>query len=256
MDRAAFRELIVGWHGSRERHLRVLAKHDQARFGAEVLTHVPRTFRAMSLPRGWPGEGRALAARLEAAHAARPMPLVIHAFSNAGFWTTAALLEALSPALREAHVATIVDSAPGFPPQVSARFTAKYATRAMLPALLAQLGAPRARPVAEPAFAAFLYLWHHVAPAQVRFMEESLAVMREAHRGRGLMVVWGGRDTLVPAEHVESFVRGCEAAGVAVEPLYFEDGEHVRHLVARRREYLAARDTFLGRFGVRARSQS
>ncbi|AKF11337.1 DUF829 domain-containing protein [Sandaracinus amylolyticus] len=249
MARAAFRELIVGWHGSRERQLRVLAKHDESKHGADVLTHVPRTFRAMSFPEGWAREGQRLAERLERAHAARPMPLVIHAFSNAGFWTTAALLDRLSPALRDAHRATVIDSAPGFPPHIEARFTARYATRAMLPALLARFGlrASHTHPLVGPPFAAFLYAWHHVAPKQVRFMESSLARLRDAHRERPLMVVWGGRDELVPARFVEAFVRDCEAHGVPLERLFFQEGDHVRHLVAHRREYFAARDAFLAR---------
>lgn len=249
MDReASLRVLIVGWHGSRERHLRPLARHDATQYGADVITHVPRTFRAMSFAGGWEKEGRFLAERLARAHAERPLPLVIHAFSNAGFWTTTALLAELSPELRDAHVATVIDSAPGFPPRVSPRFTARYATRAMLPGLLAQLGlrASHSHPVLGPPFAAFLFVWHLIAPAQVRFMEQSLARMRDAHRRKPLMLIWGDRDELVRPEYVEAFAEDCERAGVPLTRLHFPDGDHVRHFVTHRREYLAARQRFLG----------
>lgn len=249
MDREApaLRVLIVGWHGSRERHLRPLARHDASHHRADVITHVPRTFRAMRSADGWVEEARPIAERLAHAHAARPLPLVIHAFSNAGFWTTAALLDQLSPELRAAHAGTVIDSAPGFPPRVSPSFTARYATRAMLPGLLARLGlkASHSHPVLGPPFAAFLYAWHLIAPAQVRFMEGSLARMRDAHRDRALLLVWGGRDELVLPEYVEAFADDCERSGAPLTRLYFPDGEHVRHLVTHRRDYLAARDRFL-----------
>lgn len=209
---------------------------------------MPRTFRAMGRAGGWQEEGDALARRLARAHAERPLPLVVHAFSNAGFWTTVALLEQLSPGLRAAHVATVIDSAPGFPPRVSPLFTARYATRAMLPAVLERLGLPasHSHPILGPPFAAFLFGWHLIASAQVRFMENSLARMRDAHRHTPLMLVWGGRDELVRAEYVEAFGDDCERAGVPLTRLYFPEGDHVRHFVAHRRDYLTARDRFLG----------
>lgn len=243
------RVLVLGWHGSRERHLRGLARHYETRLGAETLTHVPRSFEAMARPGGWAREGARIAERLARADAERPLPFAIHAFSNAGFWSARALLEALPPALRARHRATLLDSAPGFPERVSARFTAKYASRAMLPGLLAalRLRPAHTHPVLTPPLTALLGLWHLVAPRQVRFMESSLEAMRAAHRAIPLLLVWGGADELVPAEHVERFAAAAERAGVPVERLFFPDGKHVAHMVAHRREYLAAATAFLCR---------
>jgi pimeloyl-ACP methyl ester carboxylesterase len=246
---SAARIVLIGWHGSCERHLRGLARHYESRLGAETITHVPRSFAAMSRPGGWSREGAHLAERVVRAHATRPLPLVIHAFSNAGFWSTRALLDALPPALRAEHRATILDSAPGFPARVTPRFTAKYASRAMLPGLLAAL---RMRPAhthrwLTPPVAALLGLWHLVAPAQVRFMGSSLDAMRAAHARVPLLLVWGGQDELVPAAHVERFAADAAHAGVPVERLHFPDGRHVAHLVSHRREYLAAIADFLAR---------
>lgn len=246
---SARRIVLLGWHGSRERQLRCLARHYEARLDAETIVSVPRSFEAMSRPGGWAREGQRLAERIAHASAERPLPLAIHAFSNAGFWSARALLDALDPALRALHRATILDSAPGFPEHVSARFTATYASRAMLPGLLAALGLRPAHrhPLFTPPVAALLGLWHLIAPEQVRFMESSLASMRAAHRAVPLLLVWGGADELVPAEHVERFAAAAAREGVPVERLFFPDGEHVRSLIAQRHAYLAAADAFLAR---------
>lgn len=245
----SLRILLIGWHGSRERHLRGLARHHQTHSHADVRMHVPRSFEAMSRRGGWAREGRRLATDLERAHAERPLPFAIHSFSNAGFWSARALFDALDPSLRALHRATILDSAPGFPEQFSPRFTARYASRAMMPGLLSALRQPPAltHPLLTPPVAALLGLWHLVAPDQVRFMASSLAAMRDVHRGKPLLMVWGGRDELVPHQHVERFADAATRDGALVERLYFPEGQHVRHLVAHRHEYLGTVDAFLAR---------
>lgn len=248
-----FRALLFGWHGSRERHLRILAKHYASR-GGEAIVHVPRTFFAMSRPDGWQREANDLARTIVARDRADRRPLVIHAFSNAGFWSMTALLAALA---READgprlAGSVIDSAPGFPERVSFRFTAKYASRAMLPGLLAAIGLRPAHrhPILTPPIAALLGAWHAIAPRQVAFMESSQALVRAAHRGLPLLLVWGGEDELVPAEHVERFADASQHDS-DVERLYYSDGAHVRHLFAHRHEYLAAVDRFLTRAVGRA----
>lgn len=243
------RILLLGWHGSRERHLRGLARHYTARMSADVTISIPRSFEAFSRRGGWAREGRRLADELARAHADRPLPFAIHSFSNAGFWSARALFDALDPSLRAHHRATILDSAPGFPEHVPPRFTARYASRAMLPGLLTALRQRPAHthPLLTPPIAALLGLWHLIAPEQVRFMESSLAAMRAVHRAKPLLLVWGGADELVPSEHVARFAEDAARDGVLVERRYFPDGQHVRHLVAHRHEYLATADAFLAR---------
>lgn len=248
MDRGARRRaLIVGWHGSRERHLRALARCYEARLGAEgeAIAIVPRTFDAMRRADGWAREGRRVAEVLARAERERgELPVVIHAFSNAGFWTARALLDAMSEAQRARHEATVLDSAPGFPERVSARFTARYASRAMLPGVMEALGMRPAHvhPVLTPPVAALLGAWHVIAPAQVRFMESSLAAMRAHHARVPVLLVWGGADELVPAALVERFAATLPRA----QRLYFPDGEHVRHFVTHRQIYLTTLHDFLG----------
>jgi fermentation-respiration switch protein FrsA (DUF1100 family) len=240
--------LIVGWLGSRERHLRGLAQHYEKHLDVEACVWIPRTFEAMSLPGGWVSEGKRFAEHLARLDRDRALPFSVHAFSNAGFWSLRALLEALPSEARARHRATILDSAPGFPESFSPRFTAKYASRAMLPGILAALGRQpsHSHPLFTPPVAALLGLWHLIAPSQIRFMQSSLGSMQRAHLGKPLLAIWGGADLLVPRAHVERFLDEAERAGVQIERFFFPEGQHVRHLVSHRQPYLAACTTFLG----------
>jgi pimeloyl-ACP methyl ester carboxylesterase len=233
---------IFGWYGSRERHLRAIARHHES-LGASPIVAVPRSFETMSRPDGWQKEGNLLAARVPR----DGLPLLVHAFSNAGFWSATALLDALDP--RVPFAGSVIDSAPGFPEKVSPLFTAKYASRAMMPSLLERLGRKPAlrHPLLTPPLMAFMGVWHLLSPAQVRFMEGAQAAMRARHRGLPLTVIWGGKDELVRAHHVERFAAAAEREGAHVERVYFADGDHVRHLVDHRREYLAAVERFVDR---------
>ncbi len=242
------RALLIGWLGSTPRHLRPLARHLEAR-GADVSVRVPDTLRAMATPGGWARQGRAIAAQLAEAHAADPRPWFLHASSNAGFWSAAALFDALDPSVRAAHRGSILDSAPGFPDRVSPRFTARFAGRAMLPGLLAALGQPPAHTHRwlTPPVSALLGAWHVLAPRQVRFMESSLARMRAAHTDAPLLLLHGDADALVLPEYVEAFHRACLAEGLRAERVTVPGATHVRLLVAHRAGYLEAVDGFVRR---------
>jgi hypothetical protein len=229
------RVLVLGWHGSTERHLRPIARTWEA-LGVEARTIVPDTWRAMSRRHGW----QHLGARLcEGELDERPW--LAHAFSNAGFWSLGALLEAAArdaPEKLAAHRGTVLDSAPGFPERVSPLFTARFAAMAMTPSVLAAIGRTPlpVHPVVTPALGVFLGLWHLVSPGQVRFMERSQARFIARHARKPLLSIWGGADTLVLPRYVESFLARAEAGGVPVDRLYFEETGHVRHFVEHRRE--------------------
>lgn len=236
------RVLIFGWHGSSERNLRAIARSWQAIEPALVCeTFVPDTWRAMSRRDGWALIGSELAQRIESAHRADPRPLVIHAFSNAGFWTSLAVLDALAPPTHAALAAVMIDSAPGFPEQVSARFTSKYAAMAMMPSLLASLGRrPRPRHwLLTPPVRAFLWGWHHVAPDQVAQMETSQRRMIAHLRGAPLTLLYGDVDELVPHLYVEAFRDRAVAAGIDVTAERFAGSGHVRHFSGHRSRYIA-----------------
>lgn len=232
------RVLILGWHGSTERQLRAIARWWQART-ADVRIVITPTFRTMGRRGSWPAFGQKLARELPS----DARPLVIHAFSNAGFWTMSALLDALpTPPAR-----VIVDSAPGFPETIPMWVTAKFATAAMMPGLLASLGRrPRLfHPLISPPVALFFGVWHLIAREQVRFMETGQRRVLDRLRGAPLLAIWSDADVLVPAEHVVAFLDRAEREGVRVERLHYTESAHVRHFVQHRAEYFARVEAFV-----------
>lgn len=85
---------ILGWAGATERQLRgVVRFHDDA--DRRPFTTHARIFRNMAFEDGWAREGAALAARLRVRMRRDEAPILVHLFSNAGFWTLAAALDAL-----------------------------------------------------------------------------------------------------------------------------------------------------------------
>lgn len=236
---------ILGWAGSTARQLRSIAGW-YAKRGLTPIVVAPRVFRAMALPWGWSAEGRAVASRLATTRG----PIVVHAFSNAGFWTYAAMLRAGAASLRDRITAAVIDSAPGFPARLDARFTARHAAMAMMPIVLRALSRPPAltHPLLDPPLRAFMRLWYHVSPLQIRTAEQSLEVV--ARTGSWpLLVVYSNEDSLVPAEHVEAFVRSAEGHR-SVTATRFEGSEHVRHMIAHRSAYFDRVGAFLDASGA------
>ena len=228
--------VVLGWHGSTERQLRVIARWYETR-GHAVRVVITPTFRTMGRRGAWPAFGRELARELEGE------PLILHAFSNAGFWTMSALLDALP----QAPSRVIIDSAPGFPEKIPMWITARFATAAMLPSFLASLGRkPRSfHPVLTPVVAAFFGAWHLVAREQVRFMETGQARVIARLRGAPLLAIWSDADALIPAEHVVRFLDRAAAEGIPVTRLHFTDSAHIRHFVQHRGAYFAQLEAFL-----------
>jgi alpha-beta hydrolase superfamily lysophospholipase len=173
-------------------------------------------------------------------------PIVVHAFSNAGFWTYAAAMRALAndvkggAHVRDRIVALVLDSAPGFPPRLSPDFATRSSAMAMMPLLLRALGRPPAlsHPALDAPLRAFMRFWYHLSPVQIREIEESLAIVRDTGRWP-VLALCSSADTLVPIEHVEAFVASMrERRDVRV--VRWRDSEHVRHLLVHRHEYLEA----------------
>jgi fermentation-respiration switch protein FrsA (DUF1100 family) len=228
--------VVLGWHGSTERQLRVIARWYEAR-GHAVRVVITPTFRTMGRRGAWPAFGRRLARELG------ETKVILHAFSNAGFWTMSALLDAM----KTKPLCVVIDSAPGFPETIPMWFTAKFATAAMMPSLLARAGrTPRTyHRWLSPPLAVFFGAWHLVAREQVRFMETGQARVIERIRGVPLLAIWSDADTLVPAEHVASFLDRAEHAAIPVTRLHLPDSAHVRHFVQHRHAYFAALAAFL-----------
>lgn len=230
--------VILGWHASTERQLRGIARWYEAR-GFSARTVITPTFRTMGVRGAWPAFGEKLARELDAERS----PLVLHAFSNAGFWTMSALLDAM----RSQPAKVVVDSAPGFPEKIPLWTTARFASAAMMPGLLTSLGRrPRLfHPLLSPPAALFFGAWHVLAREQVRFMETGQARVIGKLRGVPLLGIWSDADVLVPAEYVSAFLDRAEREGVAVERLHFSDSAHVRHFVQHRGEYFARLEAFV-----------
>src|SRR5690606_13709819 len=140
-----------------------------------------RVFRNMARPDGWRLEGRELAPRIRARLSRDDAPLVVHLFSNAGFWTYAAAWRELPPADRARLSELIMDAAPVLPELIGPRFYADIAGKAMMPLLLRALGKPPAlrRPLLTPPVWAFMRLWYRASPEQQREAERSLTIARE-----------------------------------------------------------------------------
>lgn len=244
---------ILGWAGSTPRQLRVVASWYESR-GLETLVLAPRVFRAMALPWGWRREGGAVARRVERARG----PIVVHAFSNAGFWTYAAMLRALSerhsPALGRIR-GLVLDSAPGFPARLDASFTARYSAMAMMPIVLRALGRPPSlsHPWLDPPLRVLMRFWYHVSPIQIREAEASLAVVRDVGRWP-VLAMYSAADSLVAVEHVEAFLATLRDR--PLRALRWEDSEHVRHVIVHRHEYFAAVAELLEGCGIGAGSRA
>jgi acetyl esterase/lipase len=242
LDLAGAHVLILGWAGSTPKQLRGVGRFYR-RHGAAIVVHSAEVFRAMGLPDGWAREGRAVAAKLEEAD---PDRLVVHGFSNGGFWTFVALLEALPAHLRQRIRAVVLDSAPGVPESIEPFYYAHYSTKAMVPVLLAALGRPPApsHPVATPAVWAFMRLWYHLSPQQIAYAERSTQVAID-HGDWDHLILYSSADELVPPHFVEAFAHRLRAAGRGVETKRWEDSAHVRHMVAHRQEYFERIAAFL-----------
>lgn len=236
--------VILGWAGSTGRQLRAVAAWHRDH-GLEPIVFVPRVIRAMAFPWGWREEGRALAQRVR--QSSRGEPIVVHSFSNAGFWTFAAMLRELEGNPIVAAIrALVLDSAPGFPEQLGASFTARYSAMAMMPLVMRALGRPPAlsHPLLDPPLIAFMRLWYHLSPIQIRQAEESLSIVRETG-AFPILALYSDADSLVPARFVEGFLDSLRARGRDVHAVRFERSEHVRHMLAHRHAYFDAVDAFV-----------
>jgi len=247
--RGPLRVVLLGLYGSKAKHLRPL-KHFYEGRGAEVQPFIADALRGLRMRDGFRLESRAFVDALASAHARDPRPLVIHAFSNAGFWTSLGVLEemrARHPELFQSFAGMLLDSAPGISESISLRFAMTNASRALMPNLLASLGlTPRPEhPILTPLAMAFFGFWYLAGPAQIRALETTLPRMRAMLRGKPCLFFWGGADDLVAPANVERFVDSCEREGALVERCFFPGSPHVRHLIGHRAAYLERTSKFI-----------
>lgn len=248
MSEPRARIVIFGWLGARARQLRTIEAAYRER-GLETIVLLPDAFAALSRAEGFAAYGRALADDLSARHRALPLPLLVHSFSNAGFWALASWINERDAVLEAAYRGAILDSGPGFPPDTPFWFTAKYGARAMVPGLLASLGRPVAHthPLLTPPAALFMGVWQFLARPQAAFMSDALDLVARGHRHRALTLLYGEADELVPSREVESFAVRARLAGADVSLVHFERSAHVRHFLTHRQRYGDELDRWLAK---------
>jgi len=234
---------ILGWAGSRTKQLRGVGRFYRRRGIRAVIPHSATLWRAMGSADGWQREGRLV---VRALRDAAPESLIVHVFSNGGFWTWVATLEAMEPALLERIRAVIIDSAPGIPEHLDPWYYAHHSTKAMVPIALAALGRPPAHshPIVTPAIWAFMRFYFHISPRQIAWSERSTSVAIETGQWDHLLL-YSAADRLVAPHFVEAFAHRLREAGRGVESLRWEESAHVRHMIRHRGEYFGRIAEFL-----------
>jgi len=235
LDLSGSHVAILGWAGSSTRQLRGIGRFYRRREVRGVIPHSATIWRAMGTSGGWAHEGRELAAAIREAD---PESLVVHVFSNAGFWTWAATLQTLETSLLARVRAVVMDSAPGVPERIEPLFYAHHATRAMVPIALASLGRPpsQSHPLLTPAVWAFMRFYYHVSPKQIAWSERSTQLAIDVGDWDHLLL-YSAADRLVAPHYVEAFAHRLRAAGRHVETQRWEQSAHVRHMISHRAEY-------------------
>jgi len=235
--------VILGWAGSSIRQLRGVGRFYRRRGVRAVIPQSATIWRAMGTPGGWMHEGRDLAAAIRAAE---PESLVVHVFSNAGFWSWVSTLQTLEASILARVRAVVMDSAPGFPERIEPHFYAHHATRAMVPIALAALGRPpvQSHPLVTPAVWAFMRTYYHVSPRQIAWSERSTQVAIDVGDWDHLLL-YSAADRLVEPHYVEAFAHRLRQAERGVETCRWEDSTHVRHMITHRAEYFERIAAFL-----------
>lgn len=233
---------MLGFAGSTERQLRPLASWYERR-GSKAIAFVPPIVRNMAWSEGWALTGRQLRERVRATRAKK---LQVHVMSNAGFWSYAALLEALNDVGElELIEGAVVDSAPGFSDAIGGNFYAKYSTMALMPSLLTKTGREPAieHPVLTPPMRAFMRLWYAARPDTIRRAEGSLELVAELAEWPQLFL-YSHADRLVPSKYVESFIQRLGCRQRPTQAKCWADSPHIRHMLLHRREYFDAIEEF------------
>lgn len=199
-------------------------------------------FEAMRRTDGWERQGARV---VEELRAAGDGPVVVHSFSNAGFWMLAAALEQLGPDERGQIRATVLDSAPGFGPHVTRRFYARNATMAMMPLILRAFGKPPAlrHPLLTPPTWLFMRVWYELSHAHRRRAEDALRVVRELDDSP-LLFLYSTADELVESKYVEAW-RATVERRRPVQSVRWTDSAHIKHMIQHRDAYFGHLERFL-----------
>lgn len=256
--------LVFGWGGSTPGQLRAYARL-YARLGFDTDLRIGNVLRGLLVPGGRESEARAVAREVVASQARASRPIVVHALSDNGFLSLAALLEILSasaPGRRalDALRAVVLDSAPGlWAARRSGEFALTFA-RGVTPALLKGLGRRESleHPVLTPVLRAGFGVYSLAFPSNVRRMVASGERVLGALPRVPVALLYGDADRLVPPASVEAFETRLRERGFVVRARKFPGSTHVAHFVRDPAAYEATVSDHLRAAGlpVRARRRS
>lgn len=256
--------LVFGWGGSTPGQLRAYARL-YARLGFDTDLRIGNVLRGLLVPGGRETEARAVARELVASQERATRPIVVHALSDNGFLSLAALLEILSgsaPGRRalDALRAVALDSAPGLWSTRRGRDFSLTFARGVTPALLKGLGRREAleHPVLTPVLRAGFGAYALAFPGTVRRMIASGERVLASLPRVPVALLYGDADALVPAASVEAFEARLRERGFVVRASRFAGSPHVAHFVRDPAGYEAAVAEHLRGAGltVRARRRS
>lgn len=235
--------LLLGWGGCSERQLEPFAQMHRE-LGRETRAFICPMLRALLHFEGERRAFRAEAAWLAAAAAKRPV--IIHSFSDNGFFSLCMLLSVLreSPEGRRAIAnlrGVILDSGPALYAAVGREFSARFAS-ALTPFCLRGLGLPAQQhhDLATPALRACFGLYQACWAGTVRrivgaYDEVSFDYPRCPH-----LFLYSNDDPVSPRRDIEAFAEGQKARGVPVETRCFSTDRHLGALRADPRVYRGA----------------
>ena len=225
--------LLLGWAGSERRHLETYASWYEAH-GLETLIHITEISGIVD-----PAQAHKvidfLAQRLRFVAAKRP--IVVHLFSNNGFFAYASLLRhpLSGDLLRDNVCAQVFDSSPGVPePLTTTQFAIMF--QRALEGIFSKSQWPIRKAIGLAGGGAFgaLYQFKGVLRDEVKSSRQTL---RQAGPLAPLWAIYGPGDHIVPEHWIEAYLEECEGRGMAVHRQRFEGSAHVEHWLVHRGGY-------------------
>lgn len=227
--------LLLGWAGSETRHLESYAAWYKEQ-GLETCIHITQISGIAD-----PSQAHTvidfLAQRLRFNAANRQ--IIVHLFSNNGFFAYAALLRhPLSGDLLRTNVcAQVFDSSPGVPEPLTTKQFAIMFQRA-LEGIFRKSGWPLRKLIGVVGGGAFGALYKLKGGIRDEVMA-SRPTLREQGPLAPLWAIYGPQDHVVPEKWIEGFLQECESRQIKVHRERFEGSAHVEHWLVHRGAYRA-----------------
>jgi alpha-beta hydrolase superfamily lysophospholipase len=244
------RSLLIGWGNASASQLAAYERL-HASLGLRPTSVIPSAARGLLGPGAY---GDALAPTAEQLARVEPGPLLVHLFSDNGFIGWAALLARLAEnaagrRVRASIVGVVLDSAPGLWAARGRRDFARRFALGMTPAVSRALGlGPREDlPLATPLLRGAFLGYQLLVPRAVTAMLSAERRVAAAQPRCPHLVLYGGRDRLVPSRDVEAWIERQRGRDIDVEAELFADARHVALYPSDPARYRAAITRFVTR---------